>query len=155
MSAAVELSPTDPRATVCGDCGRGWDDSVVTSVTPTPAARCPFEYDHEQEIVPESIAQLSGKIRESIWTGSDFPDLSGADLSGADLSDIDLWKTDLSGANLRGANLRGSGLRGADLSGADLSGADLRETDLRDVNFNGANLTGADLFGADMSGAYR
>lgn len=27
----------------CGDCGRSWDDSIATSMTPTPAARCPFE----------------------------------------------------------------------------------------------------------------
>lgn len=30
----------------CGTCGRSWDDAVVTGVTPTPSARCPFEYDH-------------------------------------------------------------------------------------------------------------
>lgn len=153
--SAVELSPTDPRATVCGDCGRGWDDSVVTSVTPTPAARCPFEYDHKDQNVPISDSQAKAKLIESIFSGEVPPNLSGADLSGADLSDSDLWKQDLSGANLCGANLRGSGLRGADLSGADLSGADLRESDLRDVNFVGANLTGANLFGADMSGAWQ
>ena len=28
----------------CGNCGRSWDDSLVTSITPTPAGRCPFEY---------------------------------------------------------------------------------------------------------------
>ena len=50
MSDAVELDPNDPKATVCGTCGKGWDDSISTSVTPTPAGRCPFEYDHEQEV---------------------------------------------------------------------------------------------------------
>jgi hypothetical protein len=30
----------------CGTCGRSWDDSIPTSMTPTPAARCPFEYYH-------------------------------------------------------------------------------------------------------------
>lgn len=45
--SAIELYPTDLRATVCGDCGRGWDDSLSTSVTPTTAGRCPFEYEHE------------------------------------------------------------------------------------------------------------
>ena len=49
MSDVVELDSDDPRATVCGTCGRGWDDSISTSVTPTPAARCPFEYEHESE----------------------------------------------------------------------------------------------------------
>lgn len=45
----VRLDPDDPRATVCGDCGAAWDDSVSTSRTPTPAGRCPFEYDHDPE----------------------------------------------------------------------------------------------------------
>lgn len=35
----------------CGHCGRLWDDAVVTSATPTPSARCPFEYDHVHEEV--------------------------------------------------------------------------------------------------------
>jgi hypothetical protein len=30
----------------CGECGLSWDDSIVTSMTPAPAARCPFEYFH-------------------------------------------------------------------------------------------------------------
>jgi hypothetical protein len=30
----------------CGGCGRSWDDGIVTSMTPAPAARCPFEYFH-------------------------------------------------------------------------------------------------------------
>lgn len=31
----------------CGHCGRVWDDSHVSGVTPTPAGRCPFEYSHK------------------------------------------------------------------------------------------------------------
>ena len=30
----------------CGHCGRAWDDSIPTHLTPAPAARCPFEYSH-------------------------------------------------------------------------------------------------------------
>lgn len=30
----------------CGACGRSWDDAIVTSWTPAPSARCPFEYYH-------------------------------------------------------------------------------------------------------------
>jgi hypothetical protein len=30
----------------CGTCHRTWDDAHVTSVTPTPSARCPFEHWH-------------------------------------------------------------------------------------------------------------
>lgn len=37
--------PAGDRAT-CGTCLRSWDDSIPTSMTPAPAARCPFEYFH-------------------------------------------------------------------------------------------------------------
>lgn len=33
----------------CGACGRSWDDALVTSLTPAPSGRCPFEYDHDSE----------------------------------------------------------------------------------------------------------
>lgn len=36
----------------CGTCGRSWDDSVSSAVTPTPGGRCPFEYDHEEDPGP-------------------------------------------------------------------------------------------------------
>lgn len=36
----------DTDVATCGDCGRSWDDRVVTAITPTPSARCPFEYEH-------------------------------------------------------------------------------------------------------------
>jgi hypothetical protein len=49
MSDVVRLDPSDPKATVCGTCNRAWDDSISTSLTPTPAGRCPFEYEHESE----------------------------------------------------------------------------------------------------------
>lgn len=32
--------------TQCGVCGRWWDDAIPTSLTPVPAGRCPFEYEH-------------------------------------------------------------------------------------------------------------
>lgn len=31
----------------CGTCGRSWNDAAVSSVTPVPAGRCPFEYEHD------------------------------------------------------------------------------------------------------------
>ena len=34
------------RMTTCGTCGRTWDDALITSITPAPAGRCPFEYEH-------------------------------------------------------------------------------------------------------------
>lgn len=32
----------------CAWCGLSWDDGKVTSMTPTPSARCPFESFHER-----------------------------------------------------------------------------------------------------------
>jgi hypothetical protein len=34
------------RLAVCGTCGRMWDDGKVTSMTPAPSGRCPFEPIH-------------------------------------------------------------------------------------------------------------
>jgi hypothetical protein len=31
----------------CGHCQLSWDDSIGTSMTPAPSARCPFEYFHK------------------------------------------------------------------------------------------------------------
>lgn len=31
---------------ICGHCGRGWNDALITSRSPVPSARCPFEYEH-------------------------------------------------------------------------------------------------------------
>lgn len=33
----------------CGVCGFRWDDSIPTELTPSPAGRCPNEYNHESE----------------------------------------------------------------------------------------------------------
>jgi len=33
----------------CGTCGRSWNDAAISSVTPAPSARCPFEYEHEAD----------------------------------------------------------------------------------------------------------
>ena len=37
------------RLAQCGSCGRVWDNEKVTSVTPAPGARCPFEYQHKYD----------------------------------------------------------------------------------------------------------
>lgn len=42
------FQPAGDRAT-CGACGLSWDDSIATSMTPAPAARCPFEYFHKED----------------------------------------------------------------------------------------------------------
>ena len=33
----------------CGNCGLTWDDGTVTSMTPAPSARCPFESFHKPD----------------------------------------------------------------------------------------------------------
>src|ERR1019366_145744 len=33
----------------CRVCNLSWDDAIATSYTPSPAARCPFEYFHKEE----------------------------------------------------------------------------------------------------------
>lgn len=43
----------------CGTCLRTWDDSVITGVTPVPAGRCPFEYEH---MAPEAHAFLKEQL---------------------------------------------------------------------------------------------
>ena len=35
-----------PGMATCGTCGLSWDDDKVTSMTPAPAGRCPFEAFH-------------------------------------------------------------------------------------------------------------
>lgn len=63
----IELDPEDPKATVCGVCGRAWDDSISTSTTPVPAGRCPFEYEHHQGMKEFSITVgLTGAWEEWI-----------------------------------------------------------------------------------------
>lgn len=42
------FQPAGDRRT-CGTCGLSWDDSIATSMTPAPAARCPFEYFHKED----------------------------------------------------------------------------------------------------------
>ncbi len=73
------------RAITRGDCGRGWDDSVSTSVTPTPAARCPFEYDHENpdcetvETQAVTIASLLDGLRAALFDQAEsFTDAESA-----------------------------------------------------------------------------
>jgi hypothetical protein len=45
----------------CGTCNASWDDEVF----PTPAGRCPFEYDHVEEpepVLPEIAMYVSPRV---------------------------------------------------------------------------------------------
>jgi len=46
----------------CGACGHSWNDAAVSAVTPTPAGRCPFEYDHELEDVEYADEEETGQL---------------------------------------------------------------------------------------------
>lgn len=43
-TAGQRQKATDPKK--CGTCSLWWDDANITSITPTPAGRCPFEAFH-------------------------------------------------------------------------------------------------------------
>ena len=69
-NGVVELHTQDPDATVCGTCGRAWDDTASTSVTPTPAGRCPFENDHgpsDLERLARAYADEVNKLEAGEW----------------------------------------------------------------------------------------
>ena len=46
-------SKTDIRQ--CLICKREWDDSIPTSMTPAPIARCPFEWFHDTHPLGEDL----------------------------------------------------------------------------------------------------
>lgn len=52
----LELETEDhiPDPVQCGTCELWWDDAMVTSMTPAPSARCPFEQFHRDEIDVDS-----------------------------------------------------------------------------------------------------
>ena len=78
MTDVIELTGTalveaerDLRAATCGTCGRSWDDTISTSMTPVPAGRCPFEYDH---------APSCAKCGDAINDLSEYPDRNDIDV---------------------------------------------------------------------------
>jgi hypothetical protein len=48
--AKIKATPGTPPMDIaeCGSCGFKWDDTMSTSLTPAPSARCPNEYNHEE-----------------------------------------------------------------------------------------------------------
>jgi hypothetical protein len=49
---------------ICGSCGLTWNDAAVSSKTPTPGGRCPFEHVHEEaeelKVLRELAEEASG-----------------------------------------------------------------------------------------------
>jgi hypothetical protein len=52
ISDMSDLPPRKVHDTRCGTCGRTWSSLD----TPTPAARCPYEYDHDYREVNDEYA---------------------------------------------------------------------------------------------------
>lgn len=65
-----------PRGLVrCGTCGRVWDE---VNGNAAPAARCPFEYDHDDESTPaERLEYLRGEIRAERISQGELDELQG------------------------------------------------------------------------------
>lgn len=64
----------------CGTCGLSWDDATPTSLTPTPAGRCPFEAFHS----PMPRAKKPKELKIEGITVADLPDLTGNHPPGGD-----------------------------------------------------------------------
>lgn len=60
--------PAKDRA-VCRTCGLMWDDGVSTSITPTPAGRCPFESFHEEPVQLDDFTRAY--IECALWSSTD------------------------------------------------------------------------------------
>lgn len=56
----------------CLHCGLSWDDSVSTSLTPTPGARCPFEPFH----VEMGSRMMLGQVARFVGEATDSLDLT-------------------------------------------------------------------------------
>jgi hypothetical protein len=54
---------------MCGECKLTWNDAAVSSVTPTPGGRCPFEYHHEEA---EELRKLQALAEEAEGYAADW-----------------------------------------------------------------------------------
>ncbi len=45
----LKAGQTAKGKATCGECGLSWDDAIITSMTPAPSARCPFEAFHIED----------------------------------------------------------------------------------------------------------
>lgn len=43
-----ENGKTREQIATCGECGKSWNDALITSRTPAPSSRCPYENIHEE-----------------------------------------------------------------------------------------------------------
>lgn len=70
----LAVGVTLPGMATCGACGRSWDDTIPTAWTPSPSARCPFEYFHDNETCDYHAlsAEVGAYKRDSMTGGSEL-----------------------------------------------------------------------------------
>jgi len=61
----------------CGTCGRTWNDAAVSSMTPAPSGRCPFEAEHVSVL---DLVRLGTDVIDSRELVEAIEDLDVADL---------------------------------------------------------------------------
>jgi hypothetical protein len=95
------IDPNDPppfsRPMICGTCGLAWDDDAVTSMTPAPSARCPFEPFHADEPEPDAtpasvLATLERKHKEAVDYFETY-DRPSSEIEGGWLDDDGSWSS--------------------------------------------------------------
>lgn len=67
-----EYGKTKEDIATCGTCGMSWNDALITSRTPAPSGRCPYEYIHPEIVELKKLltqrkrsAGVSGDIAEA------------------------------------------------------------------------------------------
>jgi hypothetical protein len=85
--ARIKVDPANTDLSdiaTCPTCGFQWDDTIVTELTPTPAGRCPNEYNHADP-EPETPARRA-------WTASDIPEGALRRALGEDSNPLEQWE---------------------------------------------------------------
>jgi hypothetical protein len=61
----------------CGECGKTWNDALITERTPAPSARCPYESIHEEieefTKLTALLDELRGNGGDERWKGDWYP----------------------------------------------------------------------------------
>lgn len=53
----------------CGECGKSWNDALISGSTPAPSGRCPYEHIHEEiEELSNLLALQEEASGSSDWT---------------------------------------------------------------------------------------
>jgi hypothetical protein len=59
-------------AATCGTCGMTWNDALITSRTPTPSARCPYEHIHTEIAELRKLERKQPRSRAELTKDEQF-----------------------------------------------------------------------------------